>query len=203
MSKSDDLGKLREALRDLYEENDSALAEKFNRSLSFQDGQFDRWERAKRLGFGEGASIYNSAMVLGKPVIAPNVWVGPNTVIDASAGEVSIGDWVSVSAGAHIYTHDTVARSLSLGKLPVRQGPVHIGKGCYIGPNSVISAGTYLGDFCVVGANSLVRGRHEANSFVAGLPAKRLGTVVFADDGTPAVEMPDGRRLDITSTRET
>ena len=28
------------------------------RSLPFADGLFDRWERARRLGFGEGASIY-------------------------------------------------------------------------------------------------------------------------------------------------
>ena len=40
-------------------------AHSFQRSLPFQDALFDRWERARRLGFAPDASIYNSSAVFG------------------------------------------------------------------------------------------------------------------------------------------
>jgi len=49
----------------MYEDRDKELREQFRRSLPFQDAMFDRWERARLLGFEEGVSIYNSALVFG------------------------------------------------------------------------------------------------------------------------------------------
>src|ERR1700746_1857002 len=56
----DDPERFAELLHSLYERNHESLGARFQRSLSFQEGAFDRWERARRLSFGEGASIYNS-----------------------------------------------------------------------------------------------------------------------------------------------
>lgn len=50
--------------------------------------------------------------------------------------------------------------------------PIIIGKNCFIGCNSIILKGTVLGDGCVVGAGAVVCGKFEANSVVAGNPAK-------------------------------
>jgi hypothetical protein len=53
-----------ELLRASYLAADERLRAEFQRSLSFQDAMFDRWERARRLGFAPDTSIYNSAAVL-------------------------------------------------------------------------------------------------------------------------------------------
>ena len=93
-----------EILRTLYERNDEALRARFQRSLSFQDGTFDRWERARRLGFGEGASIYNSAMVFGDVTVGRHTWIGPWTILDGSAAPLRIGDYCSISAGVRSFS---------------------------------------------------------------------------------------------------
>lgn len=50
--------------------------------------------------------------------------------------------------------------------------PIFIGKNCFIGCNSIILKGSMLGDNCVVGAGAVVAGKFEANSIIAGNPAK-------------------------------
>lgn len=50
--------------------------------------------------------------------------------------------------------------------------PIHIGKNCFIGCNSIILKGTVLGDGCVVGAGAVVAGKFDSNSVIAGNPAR-------------------------------
>lgn len=50
--------------------------------------------------------------------------------------------------------------------------PIHIGKNCFIGCNSIILKGTIIGDNCVVGAGAVVAGRFEDNCVIAGNPAR-------------------------------
>jgi hypothetical protein len=84
-------------LQHLYAAQDEQLRARFDRSLSFQDGAFDRWERARRLGFEEGASIYNSALVLGAVRVGRQTWIGPYAMLDGSGGGLSIGAYCSIS----------------------------------------------------------------------------------------------------------
>lgn len=175
MGKSDDL---LEQLRMLRAQRDKELREQFDRSLPLADVLFDRWERARQLGFGEGASIYDSAVVLGRVQVGSNTWIGPNTILDGSGGGVKIGSNCSISAGAQIYTHDTVMWALSNGACPKKEGAVEIGHCCYIGPQAVVVAGTTIGSRCVIGANSLVNRSVPDRTFVAGSPARIIGHVV-------------------------
>ena len=57
-------------LRAIYLAEDERLRADYQRSLPFQDALFDRWERARRLGFASDASIYNSAAVFGDVSVA-------------------------------------------------------------------------------------------------------------------------------------
>ena len=54
----------------------------------------------------------------------------------------------------------------------VLKKPVHIGQNVFIGCNCLILKGTEIGDDCVIGAGSVVSGKFEAGSVIAGNPAK-------------------------------
>ncbi len=165
-------------LRETYLAADERLRNHFQRSLPFQDALFDRWERAKRLGFSEGASIYNSASIFGDVVVGAATWIGPNTLLDGTGGGISIGAYCSISSGVHIYTHDTVLWALSGGTLQHKRAPVRIGDCTYIGSQSVIAAGVSIGSRSVVAANSFVNADVPEATIVGGTPARKIGTVV-------------------------
>src|SRR5688572_8652435 len=153
-------------LRDLkgfWLERRRAVDAKFRRTLPFGDYVVDRWEKARELGFGEGASVYDSALVLGDVKVGAHTWIGPFVVLDGSGG-LSIGSHCSISAGVQIYTHDSVRWALSGGEAPYETAPTSIGNNCYIGPHTVITKGVRIGDGCLIGAHSLVLGDIPAGS---------------------------------------
>lgn len=167
-----------ELLRASYLAADERLRNEFHRSLPFQDALFDRWERARRLGFAADASIYNSSMVFGEVSVGFATWIGPNTILDGSGGGIEIGAHCSISSGVHIYTHDTVLWALSGGKCERKQAPVYIGDCVYIGSQCVIAAGAKIGSRSVVAANSFVNDDVSEATIVGGTPARRIGIVV-------------------------
>lgn len=167
---------LLEELRALLEQEQLQVQERWNRSLPFGDYIVDRWQKAQRLGFGEGSSIYDSALVLGSVKVGRNTWIGPFTVLDGSGGLV-IGDNCSISAGVQIYSHDTVKWATSGGVEPPARDPVYIGHRCYIGPNAIISKGVKIGDGCVIGANSLVNTDIPSGVKAWGTPARVQSTI--------------------------
>jgi UDP-3-O-[3-hydroxymyristoyl] glucosamine N-acyltransferase len=168
---------LRSALFELRLAREAELKANYARSLPFADGLFDRFERARRLGFGMGASIYDSACVFGDVAVGAETWIGPWAMLDGSGGGIRIGATCSISAGAQVYTHDTVLWALSGGKAKPRTGAVTIGDRVYIGSQSVIARGVTIGDMCVVAANSFVNRNVPARGIVGGTPAKAIGRV--------------------------
>lgn len=143
------------------------------RVLSTADYLIDRWERADFMGFGEGASVYDSCLVLGDVRVGRDTWIGPYTILDGSGGGLIIGDGCNISAGVHIYTHDTVGTVISGD--PIALAPVSIGDHVYIGPQTVIVKGVSIGDYSVIGANSLVLSDVPAGSKAFGSPARVVG----------------------------
>ncbi|MEY4090875.1 MAG: Maltose O-acetyltransferase [Pseudomonadota bacterium] len=174
---SDSVADLALALRRVKEQRDEELRATYDRSLPFADAQFDRWERATSLGFGEKTSIYDSSAVFGTVHVGTNTWIGPFTILDGSGGGLTIGDYCSVSAGVHIYTHDTVLWAVSGGVQNARKGAVVIGSNTYIGAQGVIVAGVTIGSRCVIAANSLVNRDVPDGTIVGGTPARVLGRV--------------------------
>lgn len=168
---------LKALLQELRLTREAELAAKFDRSLPFADGLFDRWERAKRLGFEPEASIYDSACVFGDVRVGAKTWIGPYVMLDGSGGGISIGATCSIAAGVQIYTHDTVLWALSGGKLPSRVGAVRVGNCVYLGSQSVIARSVTIGDMAVVAANSFVRDDVPQRTIVGGVPAVPIGHV--------------------------
>lgn len=170
--------KLKTLFRELNELKsilDLGFKNNLNRHLPFSEVLFDRWEKARSLNFGEGTSVYDSCHVFGNVEVGKNTWIGPFTILDGSGG-LQIGDFCSISASVHIYSHDTMNWAESGGKKPYKYGQVKIGNRCYIGPHSTISSGVVLGDGCIVGANSFVNKSFPAGSKLAGSPAKLISS---------------------------
>lgn len=172
---------LKKQIVELHKKLRNEYKEKWNRSLPFYEEVFDRWERAKFLGFGDKSSIYQSSYVFGDVKVGKNTWVGPFTILDGTSG-LKIGDFCSISCGVQIYTHETVEWALTGGKAKYVYAPVSIGDCCFIGSLSVIKMGTKIGDHCLIGANSFVNKNIPNNSIAVGTPAQIIGKVKIKED---------------------
>ena len=146
------------------------MREKFGRHVSVGDLLTDRWEIARDYGFGEGTSCYDNVLILGDVKIGKHCWIGPNVILDGQGG-LTIGDHCDISAGAQIYTHHSIARSLSGGIAAVETASVKIGSRVYIGPQCVIQKGVTIGDEVVIGAMSLVNRDIPSGARAWGVPA--------------------------------
>src|SRR3954470_7669981 len=177
---------LLETLRKLWRDRREEVAARYRRTLPFGDYVVDRWEKARLLGFGEGSSIYDSALVIGAVEVGPHSWIGPGTVLDGSGG-LRIGAYCSISAGVQIYSHDTVQWAVSGGDAAYEHAATSIGDRCYIGPNSIVAKGVTIGDGCIVGAGRVGLADLPAGAKAAGAPARIVGS---AGDGEAAAGDP-------------
>ena len=120
-------------------------------------------------------------------VLGDHVYVGPFNFIEASSG-VTLGEGVQVTSHVVIVTHSSHRAQRLLGSayvdwpLPpggVRPGwiagPVVIGPYSFVGPHSVIEAGTRLGRGTLVCAGSVVRGEFPDFAVLDGRPARIVG----------------------------
>lgn len=164
-----------------------------NRHVSTGQLLYDRWELARDYGFGEGTSVYEDVLILGDVRIGKRCWIGPNAILDGSGG-LQIGDYVEVGTGAHVYSHNTIQRALTGHAAQIFYNPTRIGNCCFIGPNSVISAGTILGDHTFVAVGSYVEGSFPSHSYLAGNPAQRVGHVAVEGRTAKVVRHSKGIR---------
>lgn len=174
-----DVTELRAELERFHWQRQTELREEWDRSLPFGDGIVDRWEKARFLGFGEGASIYDSAVVIGDVKVGAHSWIGPFTILDGSGG-LTIGGNCSIGAGVQIYTHESVNWALTGGVAPYVRAEVTIGDNCYIGPMTLIGKGVHIGRHCLVGANSVVNKDLPDYSIAYGTTCRVVGKVLVS-----------------------
>lgn len=121
--------------------------------------------------------------------LGDHVYIGPFNVIEASAG-VTLDEGVQVTSHCAIVTHASHRAQRLLGRSFVAwrgerpawvEGPVHIGAYSFIGPHSLIEAGSQLGRGTLVRAGSVVRGSFPDFAVLAGNPACVVGDTRDAD----------------------
>jgi acetyltransferase-like isoleucine patch superfamily enzyme len=171
----------RRRVHEMYAALRTEMRARWHRDLPFDELLFDRWERARSLGFGEEASIYHSSYVYGDVRVGSKTWIGPFTLLDGTGG-LTIGSVCNISAGVQIYSHDTVKWVLSGGKSEYEYAPVSIGDCCHIGSGAVISKGCTIGDHCVVGAQSFVNDDIPPYTIAFGIPCRPRGRVEISGD---------------------
>jgi acetyltransferase-like isoleucine patch superfamily enzyme len=121
--------------------------------------------------------------------LADHVYIGPFNFIEASGG-VTVGEGVQITHHVSIVTHSSHRAQRLLGRAYVDwpgsrpgwvAGAVDIGPYCFIGPHSLLEAGTRLGRGCIVRAGSVVRGQFAEFSVLAGNPARVVADARDAD----------------------
>jgi len=170
------------SIKDYLEKKQDMMKKRYNRYLPIAELFVDRWEKARKLGWGSETSVYDSCIVMGDVMVGGNCWVGPNTLLDGTGGGIVIGNHCDISAGVQIYTHDSIERCLT-GTKNLKLGRVIIGNNCYIAPQSIISQNVIIGNRCVIAANSFVNKSFEDNCIIAGTPARQIGQVHITEDG--------------------
>lgn len=121
--------------------------------------------------------------------LADHVFIGQFNFLDASAG-LHIGEGVQITNFVSIVTHSSHRSIRLLGRsyahhADIKPGyvhaPVEIGPYSFIGPHSVVEAGSRIGRGVVVCAHTRVRGEVPDFAIVAGSPARTIGDVRTGD----------------------
>ena len=134
-------------------------------------------ERAALYGLPATTRIRERAKVISPDQLkmGDHCWIGEGAVLDASGG-MEIGEHTSIGLNCLIFTHSSWLANMALenhsGSDLIERKPVRIGKGCFIGGNSVIMPGVTIGDFATVQPLSVVAKDVPARSLVAGNPAR-------------------------------
>lgn len=99
--------------------------------------------------------------------IGRNVVVMPGCLM-MSAGGITIEDGAMIAANVQLISnnHDLYERQVITCK------PVHIGRNAWVGAGATILPGVTVGENAVVGAGSVVTRNVEADTIVAGNPAR-------------------------------
>lgn len=134
-----------------------------------------RWRLLRLLGASVDRSAINAGLWLGsrRLAIGPGTFVNYGCRIDNNAEFVRIGARCSLAPEVLILTatHEVGGPSERAGRL--RDAPVTIGDGVWIGARAVILPGVTIGDGAVIAAGSVVTADCEAHALYAGAPAVR------------------------------
>jgi acetyltransferase-like isoleucine patch superfamily enzyme len=177
MNDEDRLDQLHGDLRALHERLRSQTLAEYRRINPFTEDLFDWKERGRAWTKDDrGVTIYDSTSVTGEVEIGEETWVGPFCSLDGTGG-LSIGHHCSISSGCELISHDTIRWALSGGTEDYEYARTRIGDCCFLGSRVVITKGVTVGDRCVIAAGAVVTEDVPELSIVAGVPARRIGTV--------------------------
>jgi len=130
-----------------------------------------------------------------------NISVGDNVVVHDDVhlddrGELEIGDRVSISDGAHVYSHDHDV----VDQTEIRNYRTVVEDDARITYDSMVRAGVRIGENAIVGAKSVVQRDVPAHHIAVGQPAKSVKVKPGWEDVAEPLDAEGGdkesRRID-------
>ncbi|MDQ0279284.1 acetyltransferase-like isoleucine patch superfamily enzyme [Arthrobacter silviterrae] len=156
-------------------------------------------EPGSKMIINEGVRLISdsrrTALGINHPVVLRTLFPSAELIIGKfagiSGGSICVAYRVEIGAGTMFGANVTLAdtdfhpldhkwRRDETTPKPSSEDAIYIGKNVFVGTGAIILKGTTLGDHCVVGAGSVVKGRFEPGTVLAGNPAKALRTLVVA-----------------------
>ena len=114
--------------------------------------------------------------------VGKGVFIGDRVVFDMNHADlITLDDCAHITGGCRLLCHQRDLTNYRKGddasKLGYKLAPIHVGKGCMIGMESLIMPGVTIGDGTIVGAFSLVVKDIPAWTVAVGRPAKVIKEV--------------------------
>jgi glucose-1-phosphate thymidylyltransferase len=106
-----------------------------------------------------------------------------NTVT-AEDWQDAIYPWDLLNLNQRLLKHLPASREGTSSRHATIHGPVHIGKGTTIGPNTVISGPVIIGNDCTIGPNCCIMPDTSIGSRVSIDPLSLIGNTIIMDDTT-------------------
>lgn len=159
----------------------------------------------------KAASVGTRPTVLGSPIVdAPDlvigdefrIWSGHRQTLVTGWGRIRIGDRVFINSGAVVFSaaEVTIGNDVALANeaylmdsdshgvegRPVKEAPIRIGDGSWIGARAIILPGVTIGRRCLIAAGAVVSRDVPDDTLVAGNPARVVRPLVYPDGITRA-----------------
>jgi len=147
-------------------------------------GKNNKIQARGKLMIGDNVKIGDNNKILAQHRLNPifhscilgNTYIGSFNLIDLT-GKLHIGRGCFLTNEIRIYTHK---HEIPPRSQPIRSGKiipqeVFIGNDVFIGARAIILGGVNIGEGAVIAANSVVTRNVEEYSFVAGIPAVKIG----------------------------
>ena len=138
--------------------------------------QYVRLEKGIALDNGVVLLATGADSQAAKIVIGSGTYINRFTMVDA-AEKIEIGQNCMVGPHCYITDHDHgQAPSKSIHEQVLISKPVRIGNDVWLGAGVIILKGVSIGDGAIVGAGAVVTKDVPAQSKVAGVPARQIGS---------------------------
>ena len=123
--------------------------------------------------------IHNKVCILvghyGSVQIGRKTSISYNTIVNAGAGNIIIGEDSMIAGNCYIVSNDhDIHSTLSVRDCGHIIGDVHIGNNVWIGSNVVITKGVHIGDGAIIGAGSVVTKDIPPMTIAYGVPCKAV-----------------------------
>jgi len=130
---------------------------------------------------GDHSRIDDFCVFSGRVSIGRNVHIAVFCNLAGGSEGIRMDDFSGLAYGCHVFSQsdDYSGRTLTNPTVPARykaetKKPVHIGRHCIVGTQSLIFPGVILADGCSVGAKSMVTQSTEPWFIYSGVPARKL-----------------------------
>jgi len=130
------------------------------------------------------------------------IWSGHRRTLISGWGRIRMGDRVFINSGVVLFSVKaiTIGNDVAIANeaylmdtdshgvegRPVKEAPIVIGDGAWIGARAVILPGVTIGRRCLVAAGAVVSRDVPDDTLVAGNPAREVRTLVYPDGVTRA-----------------